>query len=160
MPMRYRPGDVFLVPVTDEAVAVGHVVLKFSHGNILVAIYPELAETSKAVDLGRLATSRPVFLVQTMDFRIKDGTWKVLGSWTPPIEVSIPVYKTQLEFDGDFYEQTIDGSVGRRLTVDEAAQLRRPKSFSPAAVEAAIRAFEKMERWLPAFDEMRPSENA
>ncbi|MFJ9461665.1 Imm26 family immunity protein [Kitasatospora sp. NPDC101447] len=161
MPVRYRQSDVFLIPVADGAFALGRVVVKARGGNVLVAIYSELAESLEgAVELGRLPASRPVFLVEAMDLRIKDGTWRVVGNWTPPTELPTPVYKTQFEPGGDFFEQMIDGSVGRRLTADEATRLKTQKSFSPALVEKAIRAFRGIEPWLSVFDELRTSEKA
>jgi hypothetical protein len=155
MPVRYRQSDVFLIPVADGAFALGRVVVKASGGNVLVVIYSDLAESLEAVDLGRLSISRPAFLVETMDLRIKDGTWKVVGNWVPSTELPVPVYKTQVEPGGDFFEQYIDGRVGGRLTVDEAARLKTQKSFSPALAERAVRAFRGVEPWLPVFDEIR-----
>lgn len=155
MPVRYRQSDVFLIRVADGAFALGRVVVKSRGGNVLVAIYSDLAESQEAADPGRLSISRPVFLVETMDLRIKDGDWRVVGNWTPPTELPAPVYKTQFEPGGDFFEQHIDGSIGRRLTADEAARLKTQKSFSPALVERAVRAFQGAEPWLPVFDEIR-----
>ncbi|MCD0481442.1 immunity 26/phosphotriesterase HocA family protein [Streptacidiphilus sp. ASG 303] len=160
MPVRYRQSDLFLIPVAEGEFSLGRVVLKMRGGNVLVAIYSELAESVEAVDLGRLSISRPVFLVETMDLRLKDGTWRVAGNWTPPTELSIPVCKTQVEPGGDFFAQHIDGSIGRRLTPDEAARLKKQKSFSPMLVEKAAQAFQGVESWLPVFDEIRIGERA
>lgn len=160
MLVRYRRNDVFLIPVANGEFSLGRVVLKVDGGNVLVAVYPELAESVEAVDLGRLSSSRPVLLVETMDLRLKDGTWRLAGNWTPPAELSIPVYKTQVEPGGDFFEQHVDGSIGRRLAADEAARLKKQKSFSPVLVEKAAQAFQGVEPWLPAFDEIRIEESA
>ncbi|NEB02594.1 Imm26 family immunity protein [Streptomyces sp. SID13726] len=156
--MKYRQGDVFSIPVADGMPAAGRVVLKMRGGNILVAVYPERSETVDSVDLERLSVSRPVFTVETMDLFIKNGNWPVLGKWAPAVESPIPVYKTQFEPGGPFYEQHIDGTIGGQLTDEEAVHLKRQKSFSPALVEKALRALQGLEPWLPVFDEMRSGE--
>jgi hypothetical protein len=154
VPVRYRKNDIFLIPAGPGIVVCGRAVMKLGT-NILVAIYMSDTESVDAVDLKALVESPPVFLVETMDLRIRDGSWAMIGNAKPSVEIPIPVYKTQLEFGGDFYVQEIDGTIGKRLTSDEAASLRRQKSYSPAAVEQAVRAFRGLDEWLPQFDEMR-----
>jgi hypothetical protein len=149
----YQKDDVFLIPVTESSAAVGRVVMKLKGGNVLVAAYPEVG--ADTVDLQKLSECRPALLVETMDLRLKDGKWKLLGKYSASADLGIPVYKVQLEPDGDFFEQMIDGSIGNRLTRDESARMRRLKSFSPAAVEMAVRALLGLSPWLPDFDEMK-----
>ena len=122
---------------------------------MLVTLYSGRSELGENGDLSWFSSSRPDFIVETMDLFIKNGTWPVLGSWRSPVESPMPVYKTQFEYDGPFFEQHADGSIGRRLTDDEASRLRRPKSYSPALVEKAARALQGLVPWLPVFDEMR-----
>ncbi len=158
MSVRYRQDDVFLIPVASEDFALGRIVLTL-RGNILIAVYPEYVRSGDAVDVDRLSTSRPVFLVETMDGHITDGLWKVVGTWTPQTELSIPVYKVQVGLGGDFYEQHSDGTLGRQLTVNEAAQMKNQKSWSPAFVENAVQALRGIEPWQPIFDEIKIGEN-
>jgi hypothetical protein len=157
--VKYRQSDVFSIPVSDGTPAVGRVILKMRGGNILVAVYPGHSEIVESADLERLSTSRPVFTVETMDLFIKNGRWAVLGKWAPVVESPIPVYKTQFEPGGPFFEQRIDGSIGGQLADEEAIHLKRQKSFSPALVEKAVRAFQGLEPWIPVFDEMRSNES-
>ncbi|MFJ2240983.1 hypothetical protein [Streptomyces sp. NPDC087859] len=160
MPVKYRQNDVFLIPVAGGKPAVGRVILKFGGGNILAVIYPGRPETVENVDFSYLKRARPVFTIETMDLSIKNGTWRVLGNWAPAVELPIPVYKTQFEFGGPFFEQFIDGSTGRQLADDEASRLKKQKSYSPDLAEAAVRALQGLGPWLPVFDEMRSDQTA
>nr|WP_211283769.1 hypothetical protein [Streptomyces antibioticus] len=134
---------------------MGNIILKMRTGNILTTVYPSRSASIESFDPEWLSSSRPDFTVETMDLFIKNGTWRVLGNWGPPVEPRIPVYKTQFEFNGPFFEQYIDGGVGGQLTDDDASHLRKQKSYSPALVEEAVRALQGLEPWLPIFDEMR-----
>nr|WSZ15685.1 immunity 26/phosphotriesterase HocA family protein [Streptomyces canus] len=158
MPVKYRLNDVFFIPVADGTPAAGRIILQIRGGNILVTVYPEHSQIVENADLERLSVSRPVFTVETMDLFIKNGKWPVLGNWTPLVESQIPVYKTQFEPGGPYFEQRIDGIVGGQLADEEAIHLKRQKSFSPALVEKAVRAFQGLDPWIPVFDEMRSDE--
>jgi hypothetical protein len=110
--VKYQQSEVFSIPVPDGTPALGRVILKMRGGNILVAVYPENSEIVDSADLERLSTPQPVFTIETMDLFIKNGRWTVLGKWVPVVESSIPVYKTQFEPGGPFFEQRIENGDG------------------------------------------------
>ncbi|WP_394615739.1 hypothetical protein JNUCC0626_39390 [Lentzea sp. JNUCC 0626] len=150
-PATPQPGDVFLVPVVDDQVAVGRVVTHVE-GYVLIAVYPDLVEPAGAV--GSLAGKQHVFLLLTFDNVLAEGTWPTVGNWRPQHEIPVPTYKVRVS-PGGHYEQSIDGVVGEPLTDEEAKGLDLHTSYTPNIVPLAMRALHGLAPWLPAFDRLR-----
>jgi hypothetical protein len=151
--VKYRQDDVFAVPVDDDSVVLGRIVRDL-RGIVLIAVYADLVKPREKTDLDGLAGASPVFLAMTMDNRLRAGHWPIIGNWSPQVELDLPRYKVQVS-DGTFYEQHLDGGIGRQLTLDEAEQLGNHTSYSNAVVEMAARAHLGREPWLPVFDAIR-----
>ncbi|MET9224794.1 Imm26 family immunity protein [Lentzea sp. NPDC003310] len=144
---------MFTVPIDGESFVLGRVV-RVLGGNVLIAVYAESLKSVREIDLDVLDRAAPIFLAVTMDLRLIDGQWSLVGEWSPEIELRLPRYKVQAG-DGAFYEQHLDGSMGRSLTAAEAERLPNYSSYSPALVEMAVRAHFGHETWRPVFDEIR-----
>lgn len=149
-----RDGDVFLVPVVDDAAAVGRVV-KQVDGSVLIAVYPDLVEAGAEFDVGCLAGLEHVFLLETLDDELRKGTWRTVGNWTPRREIAVPVNKVRAWPDDGYFEQTIGGVVGRRLTEEEAEKMAPPRSYSTNIVALAVRMLHGLAPRLPVLDELR-----
>lgn len=150
---RYKPGDVLSVPVTDGKTAVAQVVEKL-RGNVLLAVFPQLLDATERRDVDSLDLSEAIFLVETMDQRIKDGAWRVLGNREIAASIQAPTYKVWVEPPGEYREQDVHGRVGPPIPAERAEGMRRQKSFSPAAVEVALRGLHGLGPWHTAFDEL------
>ncbi|MFJ8585983.1 hypothetical protein ACIRD2_15160 [Streptomyces sp. NPDC093595] len=151
---KYGKGDVLVIPVGEENVALGQIVEKLRGGNVLLAVFSELLKTSDTVEVEKQRLDDPVFLVETMDLRIKEGAWRVAGNREVSSVIPSPVYKVWVEPPGEFRTQDIHGTVGGPVGADEAAKLKLQKSFSPAVVETALRALHGFSPWRSAFDEL------
>ncbi|MFD7231323.1 hypothetical protein [Streptomyces sp. NPDC059881] len=150
---KYDKGDVLVVPVGDENIAVAQIVEKL-RGNVLLAVFPELLGAGAAVEVDALKLDDPIFLVETMDLRIKEGTWRVMGNREISPEIPVPGYKVWVEPPGEYRRQDIQGKVGEVISSEEAATLKVQKSFSPAVVETALRGLHGLGPWRAAFDEL------
>jgi hypothetical protein len=155
MLVKFSKGDLLLIPASEGKWAVGQVILKMRR-NILLAVFPEFIDSPPGSPGANVtAHGKPELLVETMDLRIRDGSWKVFGNRPISTGIDIPKYKVPVG-GGDFFIQDINGNLERPATPDEATRLRGQKSFSPALVENAVRALLGLEAWNLAFDEMRP----
>lgn len=70
-----------------------------------------------------LSSSRPDFTVETMDSFLRNGTWRLLGTWKRAVAPSVPVHEVQFERGGPFLEQRVDGSTGRRRLTDASDRI-------------------------------------
>ncbi|MFI6551140.1 hypothetical protein ACIBO9_48720 [Streptomyces prunicolor] len=150
---KYKSGDVLSISVTDEKNAMAQIIEKL-RGNILMAVFSELLDADDVGDVELLELDDPIFLVETMDLRIKDGTWPILGNRKASERIPIPEYKVWVEPPGEYRIQDIHGNVGGSISPEQASGMRLQKSFSPAAVEAALRGFHGLGPWRQAFDEL------
>ena len=144
---------MFTVPVDDEVV-LGRIVLVLGT-NVLVAVYAETLGPAADADVTALDQARPTFLAEVVDVLLRDGDWPVIGWWEPPVELPIPVSKVHVQGSEHYYEQFIDGTLGRQLSSEEAALLNPHRSYSPEILPLAVRAFHGRTAWLPAFDHIR-----
>ncbi|MGW3310528.1 Imm26 family immunity protein [Streptomyces sp. NPDC001073] len=150
---KYKSGDVLSISVADEKNATAQVVEKL-RGNVLLAVFSDLLDADDIGDPELLELDDPIFLVETMDLRIKDGTWPILGNRKVSERIKIPEYKVWVEPPGEYRTQDIHGNVGRSISSEQASGMKLQKSFSPAAVEAALRGFHGLGPWRQAFDEL------
>lgn len=150
---KYGKGDVLVVPVGDDNIAVAQIVEKL-RGNILLAVFPVLLGVGDVVEVEALKLDDPIFLVETMDLRIKEGVWRVLGNREVSSSIPVPDYKVWVEPPGEYRRQDIHGKVGKAISSEEAAALKLQKSFSPAVIETALRGLHGFGPWRAAFDEL------
>ncbi|MGW3937623.1 hypothetical protein [Streptomyces phaeochromogenes] len=139
--------------MADEKIAVAQIVEELS-GNVLLAVFPMLLGAGEGVELEAVKLDDPIFLVETMDLRIKEGVWRVLGNCEVSSEIPAPSYKVWVEPPGEYRRQNILGKVGEVLSPEQAATLRLQKSFSPAVIETALRGLHGFGPWRAAFDEL------
>jgi hypothetical protein len=150
---KYGNGDVLSIPVTDKKIALAQVVEKL-RGNILLAVFSELLDADDSRGVESFELDEPIFLLETMDLRIKDGTWSVMGNREVAKGISVPEFKVWVEPPGEYRVQDIHGNVGVSISPERASGMKLQKSFSPAVVEAALRGFHGLGPWRQAFDEL------
>jgi hypothetical protein len=148
-----RKGDLLAIPVAGDQVAVAQVIEPLK-GNVLVAVHPDLFDAERVKQAESLALDEPVLLAETMDLRIKDGTWPVVGHREVPAGITAPTFKVWVEPPGEFRAEDVHGTVGEPLSPGDAERLRLHTSYSPALIEHAIRAYHGHGPWLDAFDEL------
>ncbi|MFF4978001.1 hypothetical protein [Streptomyces sp. NPDC001083] len=150
---KYRNGDVLSIPVTDEKISIAQVVEKL-HGNVLLAVFSELLDVNDSRDVESFELDQPIFLLETMDLRIKSGDWSALGNREVSKSIATPEYKVWVDPPGEYRIQDIHGNLGAAISSKRAGGMKLHKSFSPAVVEAALRGFHELGPWRPAFDEL------
>jgi hypothetical protein len=148
-----KPGDLISIPLNEDMAALAQVVVAKQHGIVVLAIFS--ATTGGLI--GDQLSNAPSLVVETMGGRIRTGEWKKVGRSELSSHVPIPVYVIPVGLERTPYLRDVNGNLVRPATEEEARTLRRPKSFSPALVEEAVRAVNGLSEWLPLYDDMRPS---
>ncbi|MET9153772.1 hypothetical protein [Streptomyces griseoflavus] len=152
--MRYKNGDLLVIPVLDQQYSFAQIVEDLPHGNVLLAVFSELVPDGRVREVANLELEEPVFLLETMDLRIKDGTWSIVGNLEVSKCIATPVYKVWVDPPGEFRMQDVRGNVGVPISPERASGMKFQKSFSPAVVEAALRGLHGLGPWRSAFEEL------
>lgn len=150
---KYRKGDILSISVTGEKIALAQVVEKL-RGNVLLAVFPELLDADGSCNVESFESEGPIFLLETMDLRIKNGMWSIIGNREVVNGIPTPEYKVWVEPPGEYRIQDVHGNLGASLSPERASGMKLQKSFSPAVVEAALRGFHGLGPWRKAFDEL------
>ncbi|MFD4241940.1 hypothetical protein ACFWP3_10120 [Streptomyces sp. NPDC058525] len=139
--------------MTGRQIALAQVIEKL-RGNVLLAVFSDLLNVDDSRDTELLELGTPIFLLETMDIRIKDGTWPIIGNQEVVNGIPTPEYKVWVEPPGEYRIQDVHGNLGASISPERASGMKLQKSFSPAVVEAALRGFHGLGPWRPAFDEL------
>jgi hypothetical protein len=136
-------GDLVRIRPTEDLVVVAQVI-RVLQGNILLAVFS--ADESE----GRT----PTLMVETMDTRLKSGQWEIFGN-EKMVELPEPLYIDSVGLEGQKWVQNFDGNLLRLATLDDVASYGTRKSFSPVAVEEAIKGINGVGEWRSAYDAMK-----
>ena len=151
MTQRVRVGDVFLIPIDGPRFGVGQVAGDWK-GELYLVIYD--AVTTGNVDLPDALRSKPLFAALSLDAKIHNGDWKIIGNVMDNLgDVPQPVFKVH-EGTKVFIE-TRDRSATRPATEEEADLLRLRTVVAPIRLEKALKAHHGLGEWNPKYEELR-----
>ncbi|MGC4755519.1 Imm26 family immunity protein [Micromonospora trifolii] len=150
-----RDGDILAIPVSDSDTAFARVV-RARRGMLLVNVFPGVFTAGKDVSTDEFVGAAPVLVADTMDARLGTGDWIVAGHIAEVADALVPIFKVYLSQTNLWHIQDFEGNVGQKLSPAEADLLRIPKSFSPVALEKAIRGINGLDPWSERFDDLRP----
>jgi hypothetical protein len=74
-------------------VGFGQVLADFE-GKLLMAVFSVLSDDDKIPALDTIATSAPLFIANSLDAKIWNGDWTIVGKATP--RLPLPKYKVQI----------------------------------------------------------------
>jgi hypothetical protein len=149
---RNRPkvGEIFMIPIDNNYYSYGQIVTKGATSDCVV-IYDILRQEHPSLD--EITSCPIVFFAHTVDVRIVDGLWPVLGNAPVPKNIVFPKYKTEtldgymiLNHEGDIIKQ--------EATESETEELNYLDSWSPESIEKAIVAKYGNAKWEPYYDEL------
>ncbi|MCG5213091.1 immunity 26/phosphotriesterase HocA family protein [Streptosporangium sp. KLBMP 9127] len=139
--------------MTDEKIALAQVVEKMD-GDVLLAVFSELLDADGSCDIKSLELDEPLFLAETMDIRITDGVWPIIGNREVFKGITAPEYKVWVVPPGEYRITDIRGNLGASISPEQASGMKNQKSYSPAVFEAALRGFHGLGPWHKVFDEL------
>jgi hypothetical protein len=131
---RLENGALVRIPLDSETFTVGRVLRP-----PFVAVY-DYRSKEDSVN-GEQIVNRPVlFIVAVMDWAVKTGRWRVIGSAPPETaEVRIPDQFIQDRFDPSKCQIIDSSGSSREATIDECDGLEPAAVWEPEHVEQRIR---------------------
>jgi hypothetical protein len=136
------PGDLLKIEAAEDLTAEAQVI-RAHRGALLLGVFR----------IGEMHEEVPILLVATVDNFVANGRWEKIGH-RPVMDIPEPLFRMPVSDDtgGQIWVRDFAGNPLREVKADELRTLRESVSFSPAAVEQAIRAFAGLAKWLPNFD--------
>jgi hypothetical protein len=143
-------GDVFVIPLVEDSVAVGQVLAERVRGmELLVGVFAGAHQSDQAM---HVASSAPFALLgSTLDALFMHDRWQVVGRTKPRRDVRLPTFKVAVA-PGQFIEEAWDGTRLRDLPPGEANNWAFRKVVAPIRIEKAIKAMLGLAEWNEAYD--------
>jgi Immunity protein 26 len=140
-------GDIFCFQVSAKGFAYGQVLIS----NILqyIIIYEEILDQISSLN----AEASPILLSGwTMDAKLRNGDWEIVGRIDPPTAVEFPLYKVGIS--GQMWVTDVRGCTLRLATAEEEAGLSFQSSHSPGLYEDAFKAHHGLAPWESYFEKL------
>jgi hypothetical protein len=156
MPARGQPvriGDVFVVPLSETVWAAGQIVAKYLDEAEYMVLFRSAYASESIPDAATATADEVVMLALSLDGRIHQGAWRVIGN-ASPVSVEMPIYKIAVDVDQYVVVDHL-GSQIRVATDGDVATLPNRKVVAPIRVEQALQAMHGLRDWEPRFDDLR-----
>lgn len=152
MRQKAKVGDVFLIPIDDSKFGIGQIAGDWK-GELYIVIYDVVRRLGE-VDPTSVSSERPLFAALSLDAKIHNGDWRIIGNVTENLDrVPQPVFKVNQ--DGQVFVESRDRSITRPASHSEAEALRLRTVVAPIRLENALKAAQGIGEWNPKFDELR-----
>lgn len=156
--LKLREGDVFSIPVDDEArVGYGQIVASWGEGHFYFAVFDGVYPADREIDLERHVAGPLLLLALSLDALLFHGHWQVVGHVEVDEErIPWPAYKEGVLPPGAF--EVVDARDRRRrmASAEEVERLPFRKVVAPIRVEKALRALIGNEPWDNDYETLRP----
>lgn len=157
--IRVKAGDVFLIPVTPERVAVGQVADRYERGKgpWFMVVYDGIYPREPVPDLASVLAQPIRLQAITFDPLIRMGRWPRVGNEPPPTDrISWPMFKVMTS-PPDIYE-VIDhkGRVVRPASRRDVDELPMWTSVGPIRLEHAAQALAGLGPWSIDYELLLP----
>lgn len=144
-------GDVFVIPLDESTCVAGQIINSWKE-ELYIAIFDRHLSRNE-VDLKTAIAAEPVLLTLSLDGKLWNGHWPVIGNCTENLS-HIPEPNYKVRQDGKIYLESRDRTYTRRASDEEAGALQFRTVSSPIIVEKAIKAHFGIGEWKPAYDEL------
>lgn len=147
--VRVKIGDVFAISLNQNRYCYGQVV---SEGRIsdCMIVYDMVSMEHPTISE---ITSKPIiFLIQTVNSRIEDGIWSVIGNGSIP-SMTFPLYKVETE-DGYMLVDHKGDVINEDPSASEIEEVPELESWSPVSLEKAVHARFITGEWDPYYNEL------
>ncbi|SLJ88452.1 MULTISPECIES: Imm26 family immunity protein [unclassified Paenibacillus] len=146
---KLKLGDIFAIRLNQGRYCYGQVV---SEGRIsdCMIVYDLVSMEHPTVSE---ITSKPIiFLIQTVNSRIEDGIWNVIGNGPIP-SMTFPLYKVETE-DGYMLVDHKGDVVNEDPSASEIEEVPELESWSPVSLEKAANARFITGEWDTYYNEL------
>ena len=142
-------GDLFTIPVNNELMTIGQVVYKGSTSDVYT-IYDYVYKQGESIN--DVTNSSILFIVNTVDTKLEDSEWKVVGNKKIPEALILPTYIAETLYG--FVVLDAGGKIIRHATENDVKCLSTLRSVSPVILEDAVKAKFGNEEWYPYLDNL------
>jgi hypothetical protein len=140
-------GDIFSIPIDDKSYGYGQIVdLNW------YAIF-DITGTEQHPPLAEITAAPIIFLAASVDVRIEDGEWKIIGHSSIPKNIHFPEFVIGT-LGGQPMVTDHLGKIVRPVSQDEIRYLTGIKSYSPSVIEDAVKAKFGFAEWFPYLDNL------
>ena len=150
-------GDVFTIPIDENRVGFGQVILDFEYEHhYYFRVFGEAYPRDECPSAADAVNGKLEFLALSMDALLYHERWKVVGRAPVPSEsLPWPAYKEE-NAPGVFV--LVDHTAQRRKSVEPVHAERFPylTVHAPIILQNALRAVHGVHEHLLAYDELRP----
>ena len=92
--IKYKIGDVFLVPLNEELYGVGRVLRK-DHATILIELYRMMPiKSMEEYDYVKISKEKPLVMGWCYDDVIREGRWQIIDNREVPDKLDMPYFWT------------------------------------------------------------------
>jgi hypothetical protein len=131
-------GDVFRIPVSQSRWGFGQILATHEAVMHLMVIYSAVADNDQHPSLEQIVRSEPLFIANSMDGKIWNGDWQIVGNIAPDLSrFPLPTYKVAIE--GRMYAESFEGSHRRVARPSEVSNLPLRSCYTPQILEDALR---------------------
>lgn len=153
--MNGRTGDVFVIPVGDDRVAVGQIVQQGSSTQMpwVAVFWPPIDDDDLERQFPAQIATAPVLLGQAIMLR---GRWRRVANAEVIAPIPWPAFKVSTA-PGVFQVVGHDGVAHHQASEGEIESLPFMSSWSSASFEHAIAALAGLQEWNDFHNRLRPS---
>lgn len=159
MAIRVKEGDVFLIPVTPERVAVGQVAHRYERGKgpWFMVVYDGIYPRDSVPDLERVLAQPIRLQAITFDPLIRTGRWPRVGNDAPPTDrISWPIFKVMTSPPDTYAVIDHAGTVIRAASRRDVDELPMWTSVGPIRLEHAVQALAGLGPWTMDYELLLP----
>ncbi|MDR9746146.1 Imm26 family immunity protein [Paenibacillus taichungensis] len=147
--VKVKLGDVFAIRLDQTRYCYGQVVSEGRISDCMIVYDLVSMEHPKVSDI----PSKPIiFLIQTVNSRIEDGIWNVIGNG-PISSLTFPLYKVETE-DGYMLVNHQGDVENEYPSASEIENVPKLESWSPVSLEKAVNARFVTGEWDPYYNEL------
>ncbi|HEV7349857.1 Imm26 family immunity protein [Telluribacter sp.] len=148
--IRAKVGDLFQIPIDSSRVSYGQVA-ENKRGVLRIITFNKLFQITDNTTIAEIVDSNIVLLTDTMDAKIYNGDWKVVGN--APVKANLPVPKFKFGLD-TVYITDYSGKRRRLATQEETVNLDFQFSVAPIRVQNAMQAHFDVKEWDADYDKL------
>jgi hypothetical protein len=147
--IKVKIGDIFKIKLAEDTYGYGQVVSEGKTSDCLIAFD---LHSYECPSLDEITSKDIIFFIQTVNSRLEDGLWDIIGNATVP-EISFPKYKEETEH-GFKLINYLGETINLNPTQNELEGAIRLKSRSPVTLENALKAKYITGKWDPYYNDL------
>jgi hypothetical protein len=149
---RIRIGEIFAIPLDDEAFGLGQVFAERAP-ILYLGVFSGVVKDLGSVRPSEVPEGEMILGGNFFDVLLTRGVWPILGHAPVQRGIPFPCYKVRIA--GRDYVESWDGKTRREATPDELTWLEHRTNRSPAILANALRAIHGHGEWADRYNGLK-----